>query len=51
MDRNLFTMNEIFFEFSFGNITPITCLIMLFLTSYNRRTPQDLLAETLVIKA
>ena len=44
-------MNEIFVEVSLNYVIPITCLIMLFLTSYNRRTPQDLLAKTLVIKA
>ena len=44
-------MNEIFVEVSLNYVVPITCLIMLFLTSYNRRTPQDLLAKTLVIKA
>ena len=44
-------MNEIFIEVSLNYVVPITCLIMLFLTSYNRRTPQDLLAKTLVIKA
>lgn len=44
-------MNEIFVEVSLNYVIPITCLIMLFLTNYNRRTPQDLLAKTLVIKA
>lgn len=44
-------MDEEFFEFSFGYITPIACLIMLFITSNNRRTLQDYLAKTLVIKA
>lgn len=44
-------MDEIFFEFSFGYIKPIACLIMLFITSNNRRTLQDYLAKTLVIKA
>ena len=44
-------INEIFVEASLNYVVPITCLIMLFLTSYNRRTPQDLLAKTLVIKA
>ena len=44
-------MNEEFFKFSFGYITPIACLIMLFITSNNRRTLQDYLAKTLVIKA
>lgn len=44
-------INEIFVEVSLNYVVPITCLIMLFLTSYNRRTPQDLLAKTLVIKA
>ena len=44
-------MNEEFFKFSFGYITPIACLIMLFITNNNRRTLQDYLAKTLVIKA